>query len=78
MLRTDGSDGGPAFPISRDDILRGANPGMSLRDYAAIQFGAAVFGGYCAAGMNTEEGAIAVVAKASYLFADAMIAERLK
>lgn len=35
MLRTDGSDGGQAFPISVQPNFQFAEPGMSLRDYIA-------------------------------------------
>jgi hypothetical protein len=81
MLRTDGTDGGPAFPMNYDSHSHpDGTEGMSLRDWFAGQalvnitaFG--VRGGLC-----TNEGFIrpTVAAKLAYEYADAMLAERDK
>ena len=34
----DDNDGGPAFPVVTDDMPVEGSPGMSLRDYAEIEF----------------------------------------
>ena len=87
------NDGGPAYPHEAD-YIRGDtpgepfqmqvdfHPGMSLRDYFAGQVSATLLDGYITAICSKGEGlageAMETAAKASYMFADAMLAEREK
>lgn len=85
MRRTDGSDGGSAFPELRSFNADWANdPGMSLRDYFAGQALAGMMADHeskteqAAHGRDHEMLLVEVIAKAAYSMADAMIAEREK
>jgi len=71
MLRTDGTDGGPAFPIVTASTPLA--PGMSLRDWFAGQ----ALAGFAA---NPESWPLEypTMAKMAYSQADAMLAERDK
>lgn len=67
-------DGGPAFAYG--DHEHGGHSGMSLRDWFAGQICAAVAGGLAAASISTSEEDASTLAKASYRFADALLAAR--
>lgn len=75
--RTDGSDGGDAFPRHfHDDV-----PGMSLRDWLAGQVAAAAIVNATGLGLASSDQlseALGGVARISYALADAMLAERDK
>jgi len=71
-LRTDGSDGGAAYP--RQDDSNFGEMGMSLRDYFA---GQALAGAMSTVG-NVDYIRYHVMAKDCYDAADAMIVERNK
>jgi hypothetical protein len=77
-------DGGPAFPMPagpRDGYGNPTNPpqsGMTLRDWFAGQNAAACLGGLTALGASTSPSDAPKIAQASYMMADALIAERAK
>ena len=78
MRRTDGSDGGPAFPELRPfNADWAADPGMSLRDYFAAKAleGILAFPGTLDGDHNKSP---STVARAAYNYADAMIEARSK
>ncbi len=81
-LRTDGSDGGAAFP-RQDDITHSSEVGMSLRDAAAFVALPPLLAGLISkpasevAGFTKVERA-ASVADAAYEIADAMLVAREK
>jgi hypothetical protein len=67
------TDGGSAFPLVYGDGREGEYAGMSLRDYFAAQ----ALAGFCGNGGSwpkVDDGP--ELARRSYLFADAMLAER--
>lgn len=69
--------GGPAFPTTRESSYEVCSKGMTLRDY----FAAKALQGLIASPRGTPNGADATdtyYAKAAYIMADAMIAEREK
>ena len=68
------NDGGPAFPVHPD----GRGQGMSLRDYFAAKAMQACIATPQVVDALVKKGGnpMAVLANASYTFADAMIAER--
>lgn len=68
-MSTPSKDGGPAFPIVSDDLCA---PGMTLRDY----FAAAALQGMLASSSVGDALAEPDYAKAAYIQADAMLAER--
>ena len=73
-------NGGPAFPVIAENGLGHVSDGMSLRDWFAGQ----ALGGVIASGdFLSPEGLFTgkgdeVMARAAYMIADAMLAERLK
>ena len=72
-------DGGPAFPVIAENGLGHIAAGMSLRDYFAAQCMRDTFAARAAAGWsNFNEYQLQRCAQASYLAADAMLAERSK
>lgn len=82
-------DGGPAFPYivrgAHGDLLHPAEPGMTLRDWFAGQAlagllasGADERGGLLPEGANEDDDRVAQWSVSSYLYADAMLAERAK
>lgn len=75
-------DGGPAFPVIGEHGMKLENdPGMTLRDYfaAAALRGIVASDGFTEASIGvSEECGATVAAKCAYLFADAMLKERLK
>jgi hypothetical protein len=70
------NDGGPAFPVTAEQSPSGAfaYPGMTLRDY----FAAAALQGLLASSSVGDALAEPDYAKAAYIQADAMLAEREK
>ena len=75
------NDGGSAFPLQTeylDGVLYPAVPGMSLRDWFAGQALAGLMTYSQASGAPSIEDVQALYAKASYGYADAMLAERNK
>jgi hypothetical protein len=82
-------DGGPAFPqIETDEEVAYKAPGifphtysyggMSLRDYFAAQAMAATIANPEYASVVRQPGSESPIARAAYLMADAMLAERSK
>ena len=73
------NDGGQAFP-SHPEAFNGSDYGMSLRDYQATQFAAAIINaagswGACEFKKDIDFDAVAEVA---YMASDAMLAEKDK
>ncbi len=66
------NDGGPAFPHRPMSDAQG----MSLRDWFAGHFAAAMMGGLLSSGGRAKKGEERVVADAAYILADAMLAAR--
>ena len=64
--------GGPAFPSPTDGMLD--NEGMTLRDYFAAKAAQGIMAGKFP--INKESDAEHKVAKAAYIFADAMLKAR--
>ena len=72
-------DGGPAFPVVAENGLGHIAAGMSLRDWFAGQCMRDTFAALAAAGWsNFNEYQLQRCAQASYLAADALLAERSK
>jgi hypothetical protein len=88
MTRTAHNDGGPAFAGVTKKVAHGGphgdkeqvtyNEGMTLRDWFAGQIAAAMTGGFCAASKSLGPEDAKVVAGASYVLADELLAERSK
>lgn len=80
MRRTDGSDGGSAFPIqSGVDGILNPEPGMSLRDWFAGQALAGILaGGFANTIPHDDVNGGGDAAFFAYQYADAMIARRDK
>lgn len=77
------NDGGPAFPIphSSEPGAYEAHPGMTLRDYTAIQALAGLLASSdmtVPANAETFEAIVKHFAEVSYAYADAMLAARAK
>ena len=73
-MNTPTNDGGPAFPLISEDYEAIRHIGMSLRDY----FAAAALQGLLASSSVGDALAEPDYAKAAYIQADAMLAEREK
>jgi hypothetical protein len=63
-----------ALSVGLDGNLHVAHPGMSLRDYAAIEAGAKLFAVYSLSMIDS--GLCDKIAQASFVFADSIIAAR--
>ena len=68
-------DGGPAFPFP-DSASPIEHPGMTVRDYAAIEAMKPLLQGSKTNDMSMFPQLAEIIAKRSYQMADAMIAER--
>jgi len=78
------TNGGPAFPAQpiyqhpHGATSMSSQEGMTLRDWFAGQAAATILGGITASGASTDASAAIDIAKASYILADTMLAERSK
>lgn len=73
------NDGGPAFPVVSDGAMHGTEPGMSLRDYFAAKAMNGMAGVLTVQAIRDMADGIqgaAILSRASYVVADAMLAAR--
>lgn len=78
MMRTDGSDGGPAFPMP-ESLHTHPHPGMSLRDWFAGQALSGILaGGFADTVPHDDIGGGRDAVFFAYQYADAMLRHRDK